>query len=181
VLRTAEGPSSAQPSGRKGDFHEELRDWDCRDRGGSGPCVRGISFRERQPFVGSFTFTDTNVDAGVSVTCGFTVTETDTDKGRFGVFFDSTGTPVRAQVEVHYTGFFSANGRTVNTAGATLSIFDLNGGETDAGINIRVSLPGRGILYIDRAGDWSSTTAISSPRQALTRAGTATLTVFVRR
>jgi hypothetical protein len=105
---------------------------------------------QRQPSVGSFTFTDVNVDPGLSATCGFTVTETDTTAGRFEVFFDSTGTPVRVEVEEHYTGFFSASGLTVDTAGATLSIFDLNGGETDAGINIRVSLPGGRILYIDR-------------------------------
>jgi hypothetical protein len=116
----------------------------------AGLALAGSASADRQPFVGSFTFTDTNVDPGVSATCGFTVTETDTDMGRFEVFFDSTGTPVRAEVEVHYTGFFSANGLTVDTAGDTLSIFDLNGGETDAGINIRVSLPGGGILYIDR-------------------------------
>jgi hypothetical protein len=77
-------------------------------------------------------------------------------------------------VEENYTGVFTANGLAVDMAGATLSIFDLSGGETDAGINIRVSLPGGGILYIDR-GDWSSTTtAISCPRQALTRVFTAT-------
>jgi hypothetical protein len=110
----------------------------------------GSASAQRQPVVGSFTLTDTNVDPGVSGACGFTVTETDITKGRFEVFFDSTGTPVRVQVEEHYTGFFSANGLTVNTAGATLSIFGLNGGETDAGVNIRVSLPGGGILYIDR-------------------------------
>jgi hypothetical protein len=104
----------------------------------------------KQPVIGTFPITGTNVDPGVSATCGFRVTETDTGIGRYEVFFDSAGTPVRAQVEENYTGFFSANGLTVNTAGATLSILDLNGGETDAGINIRVSLPGGGILYIDR-------------------------------
>jgi hypothetical protein len=113
----------------------------------------GIAFAGsvKQPVIGSFTFTDeTNVDPGLSATCGFTVTETDAGRGGFEVFFDSSGTPVRVQVEEHYTGFFSANGLTVDTAGATLSSFDLNGGETDAGINIRVSLPGGGVLYIDR-------------------------------
>jgi hypothetical protein len=103
-----------------------------------------------QPVIGTFPITGTNIDPGASATCGFTVTETDTGTGRYEVFFDSTGTPTRAQVEENYTGFFSANGLTVNTAGDTLSILDLNGGETDAGINIRVSLPGGGILYIDR-------------------------------
>ena len=114
----------------------------------TGPAFAGSV---KQPVTGTFHGIETNVDAGVSAACGFTVTETDTTKGQFEVFFDSTGTPIRAQVEENYTGVFSANGLTVDTAGASLARFDLvNGGETDAGINIRVSLPGGGILYIDR-------------------------------
>ena len=111
----------------------------------------GSASAGRQPVVGTFSFTDeVNVDDGVSAICGFTVTETDAGRGSFEVFFDSTGTPVRLQVEEHYTGVFSANGLTVNTSGATLARFDLNGGETDAGLNIKVTLPGGGILYMDR-------------------------------
>lgn len=113
----------------------------------AGPAFAGSA---KQPVIGTFHSTDTNVDPGVSAACGFTVTETDMTTGHFEVFFDSTGTPVRVQVEENFTGVFTANGLAVDTAGATLSIFDLNGGETDAGINIRVSLPGGGILYIDR-------------------------------
>ena len=110
----------------------------------------GSASAQRRPVIGSFKSTDTSVDPGVSAACGFTVTETDVSTGRFEVFFDSSGTPVRAQVEEHYTGFFSANGLMVDVAGAALSKFDFNGGETDAGINIRVYAPGGGILYIDR-------------------------------
>ena len=113
----------------------------------TGPAFAGSV---KQPVTGTFQGIETNVDPGVSAACGFTVTETDTTKGHYEVFFDSTGTPVRLQVEENYTGVFTANGLAVDVAGATLSIFDLNGGETDAGINIRVSLPGGGILYIDR-------------------------------
>jgi hypothetical protein len=117
----------------------------------TGPLM-GPAFADsaRQPAIGTFPINDTNVDPGVTATCGFTVTETDTGAGRYEVFFDSTGTPIRAQVEQNYTGVFTANGLTVDTAGAGLSIFDLNGGETDAGMIIRVSLPGGGILYADR-------------------------------
>jgi hypothetical protein len=104
----------------------------------------------KQPVIGTFPITETNVDPGVSATCGFTVTETDTGRGRYEVLFDSTGTPIRAQVEENYTGVFTANGLAVDVAGAGLGIFDLNGGETNTGIDIRVSLPGGGILYIDR-------------------------------
>jgi hypothetical protein len=91
-----------------------------------------------------------NVDLGVSGTCGFTVTETDTTTRHFEEFFDNSGTPIRFQLEENYTGFFSANGLTVNTAGAGIGIFGANGGEANAGIDIRVSLAGGGILYIDR-------------------------------
>ena len=113
----------------------------------TGPAFAGSV---KQPVIGSFVGIETEVDPGVSAACGFTVTETDTGTAHYEVFFDNTGTPVRAQVEENYTGVFTANGLAVDVAGATLSIFDLNGGETDAGINIRVSLPGGGILYIDR-------------------------------
>ena len=113
----------------------------------TGPAFAGSV---KQPVIGSFVGIETEVDPGVSAACGFTVTETDTVKGHFEVFFDSTGTPVRAQVEENYTGVFTANGLAVDVAGAGRMLFDLNGGETDAGINIRVSLPGGGILYIDR-------------------------------
>jgi hypothetical protein len=116
----------------------------------AGLAFPGSASADGRTATGGFEYTDVNVDDGVSGACGFTVTETDTTVGRYEVFFDSTGTPVQVQVEAHYTGFFSANGLTVNTAGATRSLFDLNGGETDSGINIRVSLPKGGILYIDR-------------------------------
>jgi hypothetical protein len=102
------------------------------------------------PFIGSFTATQSFIDDGLSAACGFPVTDTETDRVHFEVFFDNTGTPVRAQVEENFTGVFTANGLAVNIAGASLGIFNVNGGETNAGINIRVSLPGGGILYIDR-------------------------------
>jgi len=97
----------------------------------TGPAFAGSV---KQPVTGTFQGIETNVDPGVSAACGFTVTETDTTKGHYEVFFDSTGTPVRLQVEENYTGVFTANGLAVDVAG----------------INIRVSLPGGGILYIDR-------------------------------
>jgi hypothetical protein len=53
-------------------------------------------------------------------------------------------------VEESYTGVFTANGLAVDVAGAGRMLFDLNGGVTNTGIAIKVSLPGGGILYIDR-------------------------------
>src|SRR5215472_15889201 len=102
----------------------------------TGPAFAGST---KQPVIGAFPINDTNVDVGVSAACGFTVTETDTGTAHFEVFFDSTGIPVRAHVEHNFTGVFTANGLEVDTAGAGLELFELNGGETDAGINIRVS------------------------------------------
>jgi hypothetical protein len=67
------------------------------------------------------------------------------------VFFNDAGIPIRVNVEENVTGTFTVNGLTVYTAGDILIRFDLvDGTETDAGINIRVSLPGGGTLYIDR-------------------------------
>ena len=103
------------------------------------------------PVTGAFPINETFVDDGASAACGFPVTATTTGTGHFQVFFTDAGTPVQVNVEENISGTFTANGLTVNVAGDTLSRFDLvNGTETDAGINIRVSLPGRGTLYIDR-------------------------------
>ena len=102
------------------------------------------------PSIGSFTSTVSVIDPGASAACGFPVTDTETDRVHFEVFFDNTGTPVRAQVEENFTGVFAANGLTVDVAGAGRMLFDLNGGVTNTGIAIKVSLPGGGILYIDR-------------------------------
>jgi hypothetical protein len=100
----------------------------------------------------SFTFNgEVNVDDGASAACGFTVTETDSGSVHVEVFFDSTGVPVGLRVEQHYSGVFSANGLAVDVAGAGMTSSDLlNGGGTDVGIDIRVSLPGGGVLYMDR-------------------------------
>ena len=111
----------------------------------AGPAFAGSA---RQPVTGSFTINQTYVDDGASAACGFTITETDMGIGHYEVFFDSTGTPVRAQVEVHYTGVFTANGLTLNVAGDGLSIFDLNGGETQIGV-FKFSLTGGGVLTLE--------------------------------
>lgn len=103
------------------------------------------------PSTGGFTFTGSSIDDGVSAACGFPVLATNTTRGRFEVFFDTSGTPVRIQVEETTTGTFTANGLSVPMTGATLSTFDLiNGTETDTGLNIRVFIPGGGNLYLDR-------------------------------
>ena len=103
------------------------------------------------PVTSAFPINETFVDDGASAACGFPVAATTTGTGHFQVFFTDAGMPVRMNVEENIIGNFSANGLTVNTAGDSLSRFDLvNGTETDAGVNIRVSLPGGGTLYIDR-------------------------------
>jgi hypothetical protein len=105
----------------------------------------------RSPVVGSFPIDDTFIDHGASAACGFPVTGTDKGKGRFQLFFDSGGNPASVDVEEQVTGNFTANGITVPTASDNMKRYNLvNGSETDAGIEIRVFLPGGGILYIDR-------------------------------
>jgi hypothetical protein len=102
------------------------------------------------PVVGIFPIDDTFVDDGASAACGFPVTATDRGTAQFQLFFDADGNPSFVRVEEHVTGDFTANGLTVPTASDNMKQFDLiNGAETDAGIEIRVSLPSGGILYID--------------------------------
>src|SRR5262245_18896534 len=104
-----------------------------------------------RPFVGTFTFTDSFIDDGASAACGFPVTSTATGSGSFQVFFDQSGNPIRVLVEEHSSGTFSANGLSVNQTSHQVSIFDLVAGtEAQIGIVIRVSLPGGGMLYLDR-------------------------------
>lgn len=68
------------------------------------------------PAIGTFPISETFVDDGVSEACGFPVTVTIAGDGRFQVFFDQSGNPIRVQVEVNDTGTFSANGLTVDQA-----------------------------------------------------------------
>jgi hypothetical protein len=76
---------------------------------------------------------------------------TGTDTGSFQVFFDSTGTPVRLQIETVSTNTFSANGITIPFRSANKNTFNLiNGTGTDIGLDIRVTIPGVGNLYLDR-------------------------------
>lgn len=103
------------------------------------------------PEIGTFPLSETFVDEGASAACGFPVTATITGTGRFQVFFDQSGNPVRVQVKENTSGTFSANGLSVSQTSHTLSIINLvTGTETDIGIIIHVSLPGGGTLYLDR-------------------------------
>jgi hypothetical protein len=106
--------------------------------------------RATTPVIGTFPIDETFVDDGASAACGFPVTATITGTGHFQVFLNDAGIPIRLNVEENVTGTFTANGLTLYTAGNILSRFLVDGTETDAGINIRVSLPGGGKLYIDR-------------------------------
>jgi hypothetical protein len=103
------------------------------------------------PATGRFTFTDSFIDDGVSGICGFPVLSTGTDTGTFQTFFDSSGTPVLIRLEIHSRGSFSANGITIPTASAGMFTMNLiNGTTTDTGLDIRVTIPGVGNLYLDR-------------------------------
>jgi hypothetical protein len=107
--------------------------------------------RATTPVIGSFAIDETFVDDGASAACGFPVTATNTGTGHFQRFFNDAGIPIRFNVEENVTGTLTANGLTVYTAGNFLGRFDLvDGTVTNAGINIRVSVPGGGTLYIDR-------------------------------
>lgn len=103
------------------------------------------------PATGRFTFTDSFIDDGVSGICGFPVLTTGTDRGSFQVFFDSSGTPVLLRLEIRSTAAFSANGISIPTASAGMMTMNLiDGSGTDTGLDIRVTIPGVGNLYLDR-------------------------------
>ena len=103
------------------------------------------------PSIGTFTVTESFIDDGVSAGCGFPVTSTATISGRFQVFFDQSGNPIRLQVEESSSGNFTANGLAVPQTSHQVSIIDVAAGtETDIGILIHVSLPGGGTIYLDR-------------------------------
>lgn len=103
------------------------------------------------PDIGTFPISETFVDDGASAACGFPVTATILGEGRFQVFFDQSGNPVRVQIEVNYTGTLSANGLSVGQAAHGVSIFNVaSGTETDMGVIIRVFLPNGATLFMDR-------------------------------
>jgi hypothetical protein len=103
------------------------------------------------PSIGTFTFTDSGIDDGASAACGFPVTSTATTSGRFQVFFDQSGNPIRVQFEENSSGTFTANGLSVRQTSHQVTILNLVAGtETDIGIIIHVSVPGGGTLYLDR-------------------------------
>lgn len=106
--------------------------------------------RATTPVIGTFPVNETFI-WDMSAACGFPVTETITGTVRFELFFDNTGTPVRAQYEEQDTGTFTANGLTVSTAGHLVTVVDLvNGTATVTGVIIRTSLPTGGTIYLDR-------------------------------
>jgi hypothetical protein len=103
------------------------------------------------PTTGTFPIDETFIDDGASAACGFPVTSTITGSGRFIVFFDRNGNPIRTLVEESDRGTFSANGLSVNQSSHDVSTVNLKTGtETDMGVVIRVFLPNGRTLYSDR-------------------------------
>jgi hypothetical protein len=110
------------------------------------------------PSMGTFTSTDTEID-GISLVCGFPVIATTTESGRFQVFFDQSGNPIRLQVEESGSGTFTANGLSVNQTNHQINIVDLVAGtNTQIGLLLHVSSGGtlfneRGLLIFDSNGN----------------------------
>jgi len=103
------------------------------------------------PSIGTFTYTDTYVDDGLTAVCGFPVTSTATTSGTFEAFFDQSGNLTRVQIEQSSSGTFTANGRSVDQTSHQVSLINkVDGTETDVGIIIHVSIPGGGTLFLDR-------------------------------
>jgi hypothetical protein len=103
------------------------------------------------PMIGTFPIDDHFVDEGASAACGFPVSVDLTGTGRFWVFVDEQGNPTRVQVREDATGTMSANGISLQEVDHNTQFFDLAAGtQTEVGIVFRESLPGLGVVIMDR-------------------------------
>jgi len=103
------------------------------------------------PMIGTFLIDDHFVDEGASAACGFPVSVDLTGTGRFWVFVDEQGNPTRVQVREDATGTMSANGISLQEVDHNTQFFDLAAGtQTEVGIVFRESLPGLGVVIMDR-------------------------------
>jgi hypothetical protein len=103
------------------------------------------------PTIGSFQFSGSATDDGVSATCGFTVTDTYSDTGTFKVFTDSQGNPISIQVFTQSVGTVSANGITLIAHGQDNVTYNIaNQTVMEVGIPGGDHLPGLGVVIQDQ-------------------------------
>jgi hypothetical protein len=67
-------------------------------------------------------------------------------------FFDSSGTPIKMVIHAHFVGTLtnSVTGKSLSDDGSRIITFDLtNNTITNTGLNLKVVVPGQGIIVID--------------------------------
>jgi hypothetical protein len=67
-------------------------------------------------------------------------------------FFDSSGTPIKMVIHAHFVGTLtnSVTGKSLSDDGSRIITFDLlNTTVTNTGLNLKVVVPGQGIIVID--------------------------------
>jgi hypothetical protein len=119
---------------------------------------------------GTFPIEDHFIDPGASDFWGFPVSVDVNGTGRFEVFLDAAGNATSVAVHINRTGTLSGNGVSLTEFDRINLFFDSSGGQTDAGIEFRVSAGGaplvfdRGRLIFDADGN---VTFVAGPHPAL--------------
>jgi hypothetical protein len=87
------------------------------------------------------------------VTCsGFNVIGDFTVEREDMTFFNSSGTPIEMVIHAHFVGTLtnSITGKSLSDDGSRIITFDLlNNTVTNTGLNLKVVVPGQGIIVID--------------------------------
>jgi hypothetical protein len=85
-----------------------------------------------------------------SSVCGFPISAQLTGEGTFQVFLDADGNFVRGHVLLRISGTLSANGIAIRFGRSDNQFFELDGTVTEVGLVFRDSLPGLGVVLMDR-------------------------------
>ena len=102
------------------------------------------------PATGSFPIEDQiQVFEPESSICGFPISATIHGRGRFQVFFDAQGNATKVHIITVTSGELSANGITLRTRSAHNEFFS-EGTFVETGIVFQYSLPGTGVVLMDR-------------------------------
>jgi hypothetical protein len=85
-----------------------------------------------------------------SSVCGFPISAELTGDGTFEIFMDANGDFIRAQLHLRITGSLTANGLSVRFGRSINQFFELDGTVTEVGLVFRDSMPGTGVVLMDR-------------------------------
>jgi hypothetical protein len=104
-----------------------------------------------QPQTGTFPIGEQFIDDGASAACGFDVNVDFAGTVRYVAFFNDQGELTSVELHTDATGTMTANGITLNEVDHNTETIDLvDGTDTLVGIVFRESLPGLGVVIMDR-------------------------------